>query len=83
MDVCERSCSTIEVLTGLPDRGVIDDVGYIKIYLKSTTKVKKAVLDYQWVTMIAEIGGYTGLLLGISLVNLTNVLDKFIYAIRK
>lgn len=52
------------------------DTFKIKIYLKTTTKVKKTVPDYPVLTMIAEIGGYTGLLLGISIVNLTSLIDK-------
>lgn len=52
------------------------DTFKVKIYLKTTTKVKKTVPDYPVLTMIAEIGGYTGLLLGISIVNLTSLIDK-------
>ena len=53
-----------------------DEKNGIKVYLKTATKVKKSVLDYSGISMVAEIGGYTGLLLGISLVHLTAVLDK-------
>ena len=52
---------------------------YMKLYVKSTVKMKKTVLDYTWVSMLAEIGGYTGLLLGISVVNVTNYLDKLFF----
>ena len=74
--LCDFPCSNIEVFTGLPFKGESDDVGILKIYMKSTTKVKQIVLDYSMGSMIAEIGGYTGLLLGISFVNLTQVIDK-------
>lgn len=50
---------------------------HMKLYVKSTVKMKRTVLDYTWVSMLAEIGGYTGLLLGISVVNVTNYLDRF------
>ncbi len=43
--------------------------------MKSTTKVKRSVLDYSWVSMVADIGGYVGLLLGISLVHVNSVID--------
>ncbi len=49
--------------------------GYLKVYMKSTTKVKRSVLDYSWVSMVADIGGYVGLLLGISLVHVNSVID--------
>ena len=53
-----------------------DGMAFIKMYTKSTVRVKKTVLDYTWLSMLAEIGGYTGLLLGISVVNLTGVIDR-------
>ncbi len=81
-ELCERPCTNIEVLTGLPFYGVIKGFSYMKIYFKSTTKVNKTVLDYTWISMVAEIGGYSGLLLGISLVNLTWVIDRVIRRIR-
>ncbi|TRY78400.1 hypothetical protein TCAL_10416 [Tigriopus californicus] len=77
--LCAMPCSTMEVFLGLPFDGVEDpDIAYIKMYIKSTVKVKKTVLDYTWLSMLAEIGGYTGLLLGISVVNITNVVDKVV-----
>ena len=53
-----------------------DGMAFIRMYTKSTVRVKKTVLDYTWLSMLAEIGGYTGLLLGISVVNLTGVIDR-------
>ena len=77
--LCRIPCSTIEVFLGLPFDGEEDaDTAYIKLYVKSTVKMKKTVLDYTWVSMLAEIGGYTGLLLGISVVNITSYVDKFL-----
>jgi len=44
--------------------------------MKSRTKKKSTILDYTFGSMIAEIGGYTGLLLGVSIVHITNILDR-------
>ena len=52
------------------------ETAYMKLYLKSTTKVSRLVVDYTWISLLAEIGGYTGILLGISVMNLTGLLDK-------
>jgi hypothetical protein len=49
---------------------------YIKVYMKSRIKKKSTILDYTFGTMIAEIGGYTGLLLGVSIVHITILFDK-------
>lgn len=53
-----------------------DDKSYIKLYLKSTVKYKKTVRDYTLLSMIAEIGGYEGLLLGLAIVNITYWIEK-------
>ncbi len=83
--LCQLPCSTIEVFLGLPFPG--DDgksnVAFIKIYVKSTVKVNRTVLDYTWVSMLAEIGGYTGLLLGISVVDITSFVDRLLLRICK
>ena len=55
-----------------------DEDAYTKLYIKSTTKVKEMVLDYDFLTTVAEIGGYTGLLLGVSVVNITIIFEKLI-----
>ena len=54
------------------------NVAHVKMYLRSTVKSKKTVLDYTWLSMVAEIGGYTGLLLGVSVVNITSLVDRYI-----
>ena len=76
-ELCERPCSNIEVFSGLPFVSPYENErAYMKLYLKSTTKIKKMVLDYTPISMFAEIGGYTGLLLGVSFMNITQLLDK-------
>ena len=73
-------CSTMDIFLGLPFDGKQDNgESYVKMYVKSTVKVKKTVLDYTWLSMLAEIGGYTGLLLGVSVVNVTGPIDKFLH----
>ncbi len=67
---------------GLPFPGDYDsDVAFAKIYLKSTTKSKKTILDYSLRSMVADIGGYTGLLLGVSFVHFTGVVDQVYHRI--
>ena len=43
---------------------------YVRLYLKTKIKVKSTVLYYDSTTLAAEIGGYIGMLLGVSLVDL-------------
>ena len=58
------------------------DTSYAKIYLKTSTKVNSIVLDYSFRTMIGEIGGYTGLLLGVSLAEIGILVDKIFRKIK-
>ena len=44
-----------------------DDTAFVLFYFKPTIKVKSTVLEYDFVTLVAEIGGYVGLFIGISL----------------
>ena len=41
-----------------------DNTSFILLYFKTNIKVKTIVWDYDILTLIAEIGGYTGLLVG-------------------
>jgi len=44
--------------------------------LQTTVKNKQTVLDYTFRSMVAEIGGFTGLLLGVSFANVTFLVSK-------
>ncbi len=73
---CIRPCTSMDLFLGVLQPGKVDkkhthdNQSYIMIYLKSTVDVRETILDYTLVSMMAEIGGYTGLLLGISLADL-------------
>ena len=38
--------------------------------------VRRNVLDYTWLSMVAEFGGYVGLLLGVAVVDVAFALDR-------
>ena len=76
--MCSRPCATFEVYSGMPffsQTGT--SLSHVKMYLKTSTKIKEIVPDYTSREMVADIGGYTGLLLGVSLVRINWILDKF------
>ena len=52
------------------------DEGLIKLYFKSQINVRKSMLSYDFAAFVADIGGYLGLLLGISLLDATRVVKK-------
>ena len=73
-----QPCATMDIFLGLPFTSPHsnEEEAYFKIYLKTAVKVKKTVLDYDYLTAIGEFGGYTGLLLGISLVDILIRLNR-------
>ena len=73
--IIEKPCRTLDVFIGLPFKDIKNnDEAYVKFYFKSMIKVKHTVSDYGVVTMLAEFGGYTGLLLGQSLVAIASLI---------
>ena len=49
---------------------------YVKIYVKSNVKVKSVILYYDMTSLVADVGGYIGMLLGVSLVDLTIICNS-------
>lgn len=50
----------------------------VKIYFKSRISERRNIVTYDGVTLLAEIGGYMGLFLGISLLHIVEYLLTFI-----
>ena len=75
---CMSPCASMDIFFGiLFDDGIRNDgKSFLKIYLKSNIKFQQTIYDYTLLTLLAEIGGYTGLLLGISVSNITTLLEK-------
>ena len=75
---CMIPCASMEVNFGVlfSDKDRNDGKSFIKIYLKSSVKFQQTIYDYTLLSLLAEIGGYTGLLLGVSLADITIVFEK-------
>ena len=54
------------------------DKAYLKLYFKTNIKQKSTVFYYDSTTFAAEIGGYVGMFLGVSLVDITIILNSFL-----
>ena len=77
IDDCALPCSTMNVALGFPK---YDNVynrlrSRAKVYFKKRVTEKRNVVPYDWVTLLAEVGGYMGLLLGWSLLDLKKILN--------
>ena len=51
--------------------------GYVRIYFGVRIVVKRSVLDYTWLSAVAELGGYVGLLLGVAVVDIAFAADRY------
>ena len=53
-------------------------VGQLRIFAKENIKVVRAHYLYSGLSLIAEIGGYVGLFLGISVIQVNRLLERAI-----
>ena len=72
---CIRPCTSMDVYLGVVNEESDDGSSYLRIYMNSDVKVQETIYDYTLLSMLAEIGGYSGLLLGLSVSNLTIIID--------
>lgn len=85
--MCPNPCSTLSIIYGYPFLSDSDpsdpdgNVAYVKFYFKPTTKVRRSIIAYDEVTLIAEFGGYLGLCLGVSMMDLSQA-AKWVWKIR-
>ena len=69
----DKPCARFEVFLGLPYVDGHDNnstEAYIRLYFKTEIKVKSIVIYYDATTLAAEVGGYIGVFLGVSIVDL-------------
>ena len=78
-----KPCTWIDVTLGMPHVSQKEG-SFIRLYFKSHFKIKSIISYYDFSSLIADVGGYTGMLLGISLIDLTvqfnNLLVRVIVA---
>ena len=83
-----KPCTEMNSMLGLPDKSD-NNIGnqsnheaFVRLYMKSELRVKSIVLYYDFTALAADIGGYIGMFLGMSLVDFTvrfnTVLFKYI-----
>ena len=66
-------CAEFNFFFGLPFIDKHDNEineSFIRLYMKTKIKIKSSVIYYDFTTFAAEIGGYVGMCLGISIVDL-------------
>ena len=77
---CKLPCASMEVTfpTITKDEGAPDEA-YVVFYFPILVKVQTAYWSYTIISLLAEVGGSLGLLLGTSLLDVTKVIDWFCF----
>ena len=60
-----------------------DKEGYIKYDFKRKVNVQSSQLIYTQLSLLAELGGYMGLLLGVSLLDISSIFNTIFLMIRQ
>ena len=79
---CSMPCATMGVSFSPMNYGntnLYTDEAYVKMYLLSVVKVQTSYWSYPIISLLAEVGGYLGLLLGMSLLDITKIIDWLYY----
>ena len=80
---CGRPCTCMDVRFSYPYiYNATLDYTMVEINFKTTVTVRENHLEYDIGNLFSEIGGYTGLLLGVSVLDLSKVLMYFLQKIR-
>ena len=58
------------------DTGSTDEA-FVQFILNDVIKVQTSFWSYSIISLLAEVGGYVGLLLGISLLDITKIVNHF------
>jgi len=72
-------CSTFHFHLGIPD---VDEANneknkaYLKLYLNADVPIKTTILYYGFMELTTEIGGFVGMILGISLIDIAKSLSS-------
>ena len=76
--MCAKPCATMGVYFGFPivDKAGYPELAYVKLYFKTQINVRRSFLDYTSLSLFGEVGGYIGLLLGFSFLDLTFFTQK-------
>ena len=74
----DAPCAGYDVFLGLPfiNEGGKENEAYIRLYINPKIRIKSTVIYYDSTTFAGEVGGYIGMLLGVSLVDLAFMLKS-------
>ena len=77
---CPKPCKTMDVFYGIPveSDNNIKEEAFTKLYFKQQINSRRSTYSYESDSVIADIGGYLGLLLGFSLLDITIIIEQLL-----
>ena len=84
--MCKKPCASMGIYFGAPiwaPNGYDEDKAYVKLYFKTDINVRRSQLAYTSISLFGELGGYVGLLLGISLMDITNLMERIMLYLKR
>ena len=73
---CISPCATIPLNFGVADKSpYVNGSFHYRVYFKKFIPVQREVTKYPFESFVAEVGGYLGLLLGVSVLDFLTVSD--------
>ena len=76
--LCPRSCSEIHADFGSKEKYPIDEgPGKLTLEFHQFVKVSKSYWEYDGIELVAEVGGYVGLFLGVSVNQVKLLIERF------
>ena len=75
----DQVCTKVKTFSYFVDNNFLqeEERGYVRMYFGVRIVVKRSVLDYSWLSAVAELGGYVGLLLGVAVVDIAFAADRY------
>ena len=78
-EFCPLPCVNMQVrfagLDSTTDNGNENET-FVKFYIKDQIQIRESHLSYTLVSLLAELGSYFGLIIGVSLVDIASFIDK-------
>ena len=76
---CPRSCQYMDISFGYPSTYDVSNPSdsVVTMYFRTFIPVRESHIEYSGASLLADIGGYTGLLLGVSLLDITTLISFF------
>ena len=83
-EICPKPCAKMDVTfsSNTIDKNANEEEAAVRFYYHLQVSVRRAVLRYTQLSLLAEVGGYIGLLLGVSLMDTARIFSWIVEKIQ-